>query len=726
MAYLMLAILLSFPSVIFAAVPPQASTLAKLPIPFEPNRGQAPATARFLAHAQGYSILIRPNGVIFQIPTAGGSPRDVEMSLRNAATPQSISGERPLEGISSYFDSPDQTKWIRAVPHYSAVKLTRIYPGIDLIYYGSGSTLEYDFHVQPGARPDAIAFTLSGAKPTLKNGDLLLSTPAGDIVQRRPVAWQEDKGKRIPVAASFDLRDNEVRFRLGPYRKDLKLIIDPAIQWSSTLPRLPGFLSAFSAFVTVGDDGATYMTGGHRLGLSDTSAYVCKINPAGTAIAYIASFSNATPAATAVDAEGAVYLGGSAGPAFATKNAMRPSPVIPSGVTSSGTEAFVAKLNPTGGDLVYSTFVGGQVDDFITALAVDAAGALYIGGSSNSTDFPNVNSQFSFVFYPNSPIDNSKNAFVAKIAPNGQSYNYATFLGGPVGSIAGLAVDSAGRLIVNGTIADQGSFPIRNPLASVQPGSFVARLSAKGDLELGTGLAATIGEGIARDSQNNIYFIATIGSGYGVYRISADLKSLSTIANIPGLFRDTTNFFWRSPRIAIGAGDAIYVLAAANSSLVPVRPMMTLAEGRLGTALVKMTTSGSIIYSTFLSDGLLLDARHAPSPDGGVVVSAIGTTSATSSPIPFVNPILIPSAVTTLSSAFVVNIADTPDAQLPLINVSFNATAALANPGLEISVDGIKFAADSAEPQQMRETIEGAERFVRRCIPAEQRQEETK
>ncbi|MBI4905846.1 MAG: hypothetical protein HY820_19585 [Acidobacteria bacterium] len=210
------------------------------------------------------------------------------MTLKDPSEPDSIIAGDPLPGISSYFHGPDEKDWFRAVPHFANVRLTSIFPGIDLVYYAKGSQLEYDFHVAPGAAADRIAFTLQGATTIrLVHGDLVMTTPAGEIRQLRPVAWQTEAGKRIPVNASFILSGNEVRFRLGSYRKDLPLTIDPAIQWTSGMPRVPGAWGASAEAIAVGSDGATYLTGTAYLGSGVGSAFVFKINPTGTALSYL-------------------------------------------------------------------------------------------------------------------------------------------------------------------------------------------------------------------------------------------------------------------------------------------------------------------------------------------------------------------------------------------------------------------------------------------------------
>ena len=92
-----------------------------------------------------------------------------------------------------------------------------VYPGIDLVYYGSGSDLEYDFVVSPGADPNAIRLRFSApARAMLRDdGALVLRTAAGAIVQRAPVVYQQASGRRVPVGGSYvQLGDNEFAFQV--------------------------------------------------------------------------------------------------------------------------------------------------------------------------------------------------------------------------------------------------------------------------------------------------------------------------------------------------------------------------------------------------------------------------------------------------------------------------------------------------------------------------------
>src|SRR5208337_551888 len=120
---------------------------------------------------------------------------------------------------------------------------------------------------------------------------------------------------------------------------------------------------------------------------------------------------------------------------------------------SGNADAFVAKINPAGSALVYSTYLGGSSFDVGTGIAVDSSGNAYVTGQTASFNFPTVNPLQS----ANSGGDD---AFVTKIDPTGSALVYSTYLGaGGYNVGSSIAVDSAGNAYVTGQTAS-AKFPI--------------------------------------------------------------------------------------------------------------------------------------------------------------------------------------------------------------------------------------------------------------------------
>jgi hypothetical protein len=110
------------------------------------------------------------------------------------------------------------------------------------------------------------------------------------------------------------------------------------------------------------------------------------------------------------------------------------------------TDVFVAQFLPAGNGLVYSTYIGGRGEDRATAIAIDAAGAVYITGSTASADFPTA-------FPLQTALKGNQDAFVVKLNAGGTGLIYSTYLGGSGGAIsypetgAGIAVDAFARCL---------------------------------------------------------------------------------------------------------------------------------------------------------------------------------------------------------------------------------------------------------------------------------------
>jgi hypothetical protein len=192
-----------------------------------------------------------------------------------------------------------------------------------------------------------------------------------------------------------------------------------------------------------------------------------------------------------------------------------------------GCNAFVAKLNPSGSALVYSTYLGGEKNDLGHAIAVDSSGNVYVTGETDSQGFPTVNPV-------QASLKGPANVFVSELSASGSALVYSTFLGGSgdpsfpgSGDIGeGIAVDSSGGAYVTGFAfsrdfpttpgAFQTVFPASSPTA---PSAFVAKLNWDGSalsLAYSTYFGGSGGDGancIAVDSSGNAYFAGATGAG---------------------------------------------------------------------------------------------------------------------------------------------------------------------------------------------------------------------
>jgi hypothetical protein len=182
-----------------------------------------------------------------------------------------------LPGKSNYFIGKNPKSWRSNVTNYAKVRYRNVYPGVDLVYYGNGSQLEYDFVVAAGADPRAIALTFTGANSVSvdQGGDLVLATDSGKIVQRKPRVWQQAGDTKKEIAARYAIgNNNEVGFELDPYDAGAALVIDPVLVYSTFLD---GLTSAGGA---VDGAGNVYVTGADGAG----GGVRQKLDPTGTTV----------------------------------------------------------------------------------------------------------------------------------------------------------------------------------------------------------------------------------------------------------------------------------------------------------------------------------------------------------------------------------------------------------------------------------------------------------
>jgi uncharacterized repeat protein (TIGR01451 family) len=390
-----------------------ANNYGRLPLSFEVNRGQTDRRVKFLARGQGYGLFLTSTGAVLSLSKVskvadGGnnvSPYSssetaqthavLSLSLQGANHKPRVRGVDQLPGKANYFAGRDQSKWRIGVPTFARVQYQGVYPGIDLVYYGNQLQLEYDFVVSPGADPRKINLTFSGNE-TIKvdqQGDLVLSTKAGDVIQRRPIAYQNVNGERSEVAANYRVEGERISFELGAYDKTKALIIDPVLSYSTYLG---GVGSDQGRGIKVDAQGNAFLTGSTssidfplagpmKSYGGNTDAFVVKLNPAGTALiysTYLGGLGFEVGNAIAIDSQGNAFVTGNTGSGN--------FPVTPGAFQNSidrSLDGFVSKLNATGSALIYSTYLGGDNIDFFLDIAAGTDGRAHVVGRTESFRF---------------------------------------------------------------------------------------------------------------------------------------------------------------------------------------------------------------------------------------------------------------------------------------------------------------------------------------------------
>lgn len=386
---------------------------AQMPVLFSANEGQAPAGALYAVRAKNLEVLLRRDGITLlrMIPNsdtsreAGGPPSTALGGLNVIRESIEFTGSNPNVSIEplerqtvkvNYLLGPDPKRWVTSIPSYARVRYHNLYPGIDLVFYGTPEhTLEYDLVVAAGADPARIRLRISGdGRPRIdESGNLLLDGAADDISLDRPTLYQNiANGKRVLGGSFVQIAERDFAFKVVDYDRSRPLIIDPTLVYSTLLGG-------------VHDDEATNIV----LDSSNNS--------------YIVGFS----ASADFPVSASAYQPDRKAPGTYIYNTV------------------VLKFDPSG-NLLYSTFLGGTGQgvnyyggDFATGVAVDAAGNAYICGSTDSVDFPVTSNAYS---------STPAGGFVSEISPDGSTLEYSSYFPASVNSIA---LNPQGQLVLAGT-----------------------------------------------------------------------------------------------------------------------------------------------------------------------------------------------------------------------------------------------------------------------------------
>jgi Calx-beta domain/Beta-propeller repeat len=619
-----------------------AADYGRVPLSFEANGGQFDSQVKFVSRGIGYNLFLTSTAAVLalhpspQRDSRAAQPRQdtraaqvlvrppassavVRMRLVGANTQALVSGEEKSSGRVNYLIGSDRREWKTALPVYNRVSYKGVYRGIDLVYYGNQSRLEYDFVVEPGADPGRIRLAFDGVdgREVDGAGNLVMHLDGGvEVRQQRPFVYQEVNGQRREVACRYLLLPRgEVGFRLGEYDGSLPLVIDPVLVYASYFG---GGVINESYGIAVDAQGSAYVTG-----LADSvdfpttpgaflrtrqsgDAFVTKLTPDGRGLVYstyLGGEQGDFGEGIAVDAAGNAYVAGwTSSKNLPVRNAFQAS--HRGGVN----DAFLMKLNAAGSDLLYATYLGGSGFDLGLSLAIDSSGNAYLTGRVESRDFPTTQGALRTTSDIRAPYGDG---FVTKINTNAtgaDSLVYSTYYGAPAhtGAGWGIAADSSG----NAYVAAGDSVSKLNAAGTQL--LYFFRLSDAGPQSLGAGFAGAV----AVDSAGNAYVTGTTSAGfrrtpngfqesYGggagdafVLKLNASGTEPLYLSLLGGGSYDVGN------AVAVDSAGNAYVTGYTHSTDFPVRDAVQAAKGRGSNAFVTKidtTTTGanSLIYSTY-------------------------------------------------------------------------------------------------------------------------------
>ena len=458
-------------------------------ISFEANAGQVDPSFQFVARGGAMSVFLAEGGAAsLDLRDAGGASAGVikAMLVGGAAARAEAVAEEPLSGRINYLLGNDPSKWVRDVPTFGRIRYRSVYPGIDLVYYGSQGRLEHDFIVAPGADPRRIRMRLAGVN-TMEidaNGDALLKVGTHSVTWKKPMLYQNIAGLRRRVEGRYRVESSsELGFEVGVYDPLRPLIIDPVVIYSTYIGRGG---NETAARLAVDNNGNVYLigvstdnsypttpgTGALTPPLARGNIVVTKLNANATELVYSTILGGAgidLGLGIAVDPQGSVYLTGSTSSDDfpTTAGAFQRVYGKPGGEfanTPGLGDCFVTRLNSAGNGISFSTYLGGTVLDACSSIALDQTGNVYVTGATNSANFPSTEGSFQRVFRGGRgtyPILKSSDGFVAQFNSSGTQLLYATFFGGN-GEEGGasIAVDADGHAYVTGSTNSTFGFPL--------------------------------------------------------------------------------------------------------------------------------------------------------------------------------------------------------------------------------------------------------------------------
>lgn len=452
-------------------------------IGFVPNKGQWESDILYFAQCRGYNIKVNSSSILIdhymieQFPIC-----DISTDICDAVSTSKYgsvlemkfveSGKfniTPLKSIGSKINilkGRDKSTWKSNLDAFRELYVENIYPGISLRLYLENNLFRYDFIVEKNAIISDIKLMLNGGESTKVEDDYIeIKTQAGKLLHKDLRAYQAS-GSNIDCLFKLNI-DATVSFEISNFNREEELIIDPLI-WSTFLG---GYEADYANDLAIDSSGSIYVTGStaspdfpatpgaysesmkkSKWGFPDI--FVSKFDSTGSNLIYstfIGSFVEDFSESIAIDSSGNIYVTGYTNPA--------PDFPVTTGaydtIHNGGYDAFILKLNNDGSDLIYSTFIGSEKDDYSMDIKIDKYHNAYITGYSKGTlDFPITKNAVQILNAGQNDI------FASKLNNTGSNLIYSTFIGGTKDDFGeGLALTDDMQVYIVG-ISGSDDFPV--------------------------------------------------------------------------------------------------------------------------------------------------------------------------------------------------------------------------------------------------------------------------
>nr|MBP9837810.1 SBBP repeat-containing protein [Pseudomonadota bacterium] len=431
-------------------------------LPFIANNGQLDTKVKFYARTFAGTVYVTDNELVYDLPKL---EKDKTVSKQGVSFKETFvntdlerlnpqAGKQSNATYSSFIGK-DKSKWTSGNTTYQSVSIGEPWEGIKLELFAHGNNVEKIFTVMPGIEPSKISLAFEGTedfKIDNQTGEMIVKTDLGEVKFTKPIAYQMSKGEKIPVQVSYHIEHNKYGFTVGDYDHSRELIIDPLL--GSTY--LGGSNTDYLLGIAVDSSGNAYVTG-YTISSSDfpttsgaydrtyntnTDTFVSKLSSDLTTLVastFIGGTSGDYASRIAIDTTDNVYIAGN------TNSSDYPVTSGAYSETATASSGFISKFNSSLTTLLASTFIPSDTSINLNQLTVDAAGDVFVVGSTNSSNYPTTTGVY------DRTANGGQDAYISKFNSSLTTLIASTLIGGAsTDNGSGIAFDSTGNIYLLG------------------------------------------------------------------------------------------------------------------------------------------------------------------------------------------------------------------------------------------------------------------------------------
>lgn len=449
---------------------------------FLQNRGQLDDTVLYYASGPAVSIFLTREAIVLDVKeeterndcsnqlcchsgALGSTPAEAQrrgwslwIEFAGGRPSPAVSGRDELPVRHNFFLGSDPSEWRTDVPSYEQVIYRELWWGIDLTLHLEQGALVYESN----GPPDRIRFRYEGAEGAVACGERtdLIQTPRGKIEIRHPrpgesrgmISWES-------AAGDGDRYDPDLLWSTFIGGNDFDTGEVVALNADGNLV-IAGYSQSVNFPVTAGAYDETH--NGQR------DVCIFEMSADGSQLlwsTFLGGLQWDRAFGMALDSsDNILFAGQTDSPDYPT------TPGAYDETLNGGADVFVSKLNPTGSELLWSTYVGGTDNEIATSLVLDELGNPVMTGHAHAGDYPTTPGAYDETFNGGS-ID----VFVTKLDGFDSAMIWSTFLGGDAGENGGaIVLDLSENPLVTGGVASS-DFP-------TTPGAYDTSLDGEGDL----------------------------------------------------------------------------------------------------------------------------------------------------------------------------------------------------------------------------------------------------